>query len=62
MKGRDNPVRGSACWKARLTERQVIALRSWYERGMTLKRLSKKYDIHLRTARAIIKRETWHHI
>jgi hypothetical protein len=58
-----NPVRGEQSPSSRVTESDVLAMRSTYRLGGTsLKALAWQYGIAIMTVQNIIARKTWRHV
>ena len=65
IKNRDNRQKGSKCHKSKLTEKQVLNIRSEYQygkRGFGMISLAKKYGITQQSIDCILKRKNWKHI
>lgn len=64
-KGRDNKEKGEECHKSKLTEKQVLEIRSKYKYrvlGFGFVALSKEYGVTKQAIESIIKRKNWKHI
>ena len=61
--GHSNPLRGSDCPTAKLSESKVVAIRSLYASGNeTMQSIADRYNVSLTTVCNVVHRRTWKHI
>lgn len=57
-----NPLKGSECYQAKLTEQDIIAIRNKYKEGFTFNELAKIYNVTRRNIYLIVHYITWKHV
>jgi hypothetical protein len=63
LRGRIKPRRGEKHPLAKLTEKDVRAIRRLWERGgMSVAEIKQRYDVTADTIKMIIRRDTWKHV
>lgn len=55
-------VRGERQWKAKLTESDVIEIRSRFASGQTSPVIAKSFGVNAGHVRSIVSRKTWRHV
>ena len=61
-KGRRNPCKGEKCNFSKLQERDIVAIRASYQKGISAKYLASLYKINYNYIFAILSRKVWKHI
>ena len=62
-KGRNRHLRGSENGRAKLTEREVLSIRSRYSNGnISLRSLAQEYGVNYTHISGIVHRRTWKHV
>lgn len=60
--GFKEPAKGELVITAKLSEKQVLEIRDLRDKGLTVKKLSEKFNVYWMTIHNIIHRKSWKHI